>query len=93
MAAYEISLLVFLATKGALLKYLRANMAVLQNFEKLMKKRQKVQSLKKMSDRELLYTGEINIRQDLLESKYAKMGSQLLNRFLNSYWKLIKNFL
>lgn len=93
LAVYEISLLVFLTMKGALLKYLKANMAVLQDFGKLMKKRQKVQLLKRLSDRELLHTGEINIREDLLESKYAKVGRKLLNRFFDLYWKLIKDFL
>ncbi|MBA7489559.1 hypothetical protein ES702_00093 [subsurface metagenome] len=93
LAVYEISLLVFLTMKGVLLKYLKANMAVLQNFGKLMKKRQKIQSLKKVRDSELLHTGEIKIRQDLLDSKYAEMGTKLLNRLLDSYWKLIKDFL
>ena len=79
--------------KGVLLEYLKANMAVLQNFGKLMKKRQKIQLLKRLSDRELLHTGEINIREDLLESKYVKIGRKLLNRFLDSYWKLVKDFL
>ncbi len=93
LVVYEISLLVFLTMKGLLLEYLKANMAVLQDFGKLMKKRQKVQLLKRLSDRELLHTGEINIREDLLENKYVKIGRKLLNRFLDSYWKLIKDFL
>lgn len=93
LVVYEISLLVFLTMKGVLLKYLKANIAVLQNFRKLMKKRQKVQLLKKLSDRELLCTGEINIREDLLDSKHAKMGKKFLNCFLDLYWKLIKDSL
>lgn len=93
LAVYELLQLVFLTTKGALLKYLKANMAVLQDFGKIMKKRQKVQLLKKLSDRELLHTGEINIRQDLLDNKQVKMGKKFLNRVLDLYWKLIKNFL
>lgn len=93
LAVFELSQLVFLTMKGALLKYLKANIAVLQDFGKIMKKRQRVQLLKKLSDRELLYTGEINIREDLLDSKYAKMGRKLLNRFFGLYWKLIKDFL
>jgi len=93
LAVYELSQLVFLTMKGALLKYLKANIAVLQDFGKIMKKRQKAQLLKKLPDKELLCTGEINIREDLLDSKYAKMGRKLLNRFLDLYWKLIKDFL
>ncbi len=93
LIVYEFSLLGYLTMKGVLLKYLKANMAVLQDFGKLMKKRQRIQLLKRLSDRELLHTGEINIREDLLESKYVKIGRKLLNRFLDSYWKLVKDFL
>jgi len=93
LIVYELSLMVFLTTKGNLFKYLKANVAVLRSFRKIMKKRQKVQSLKKVPDRELLHTGEINIREDLLDRRYAKMGRKFLNRFLDLYWKLIKDFL
>ena len=93
LIVYELSLLGYLTMKGVLIKYLKGNMAVLQDFGKLMKKRQKVQLLKKLSDKELLHTGEISIRQDLLDSKHAKVGRKLLNLFFDSYWKLVKDFL
>jgi len=93
LLVYELGLLLFLTTKGALLEYLRANFAVIKNFGKLMKKRRKVQALKKVSDREVLYAGDFYIREDLIEKKYLKLGKSILNHIFNWYWKAIKSFI
>jgi len=93
LVVYEISVLVFLTLKGALSEYLKGNLAVIKNFGKLMKKRQKVQLLKKVSDREVLHAGKVNIRKDLLDNKYISIAKEFLNRFFNSYWQLVKESL
>ena len=93
LLVYELSLLLFLAMKGELFEYLRANLALIKNFGKIMKKRKEFQPLKKVSDREVLCAGDFYIREDLIEKKYLKLGKIILNRLFNSYWKAIKNFI
>jgi len=90
---YEISVLTFLTWKGNLSKYVRANLAVIKNLGKLIKKRRKVQVLKKISDREVLCAGDFYIREDLIEKKYLKLAKSFLNRALNLYWKAVRNFI
>ena len=90
---YEISVLLFLTAKGALSEYLRANLAVLKEFPRLMHKRRKVQALKKLSDRQVLHGGDFYLREDLIEKKYLKLAKNLLNCTLNLYWKVVKNLI
>ena len=90
---YEISVLTFLAWKGALSKYVKANLAVLKDLKRLMNKRRRVQALRKIGDREVLFGGNFCIRQDLIEKKYLKLAKNLLNYILNSYWKVVRNFI
>jgi len=90
---YEISVLTFLIWKGALSKYIKANLAVIENFGKLMKKRRKVQALKKISDREVLCAKDFYIREDLIEKQYLKLAKNFLNGTLNLYWKAVRNFI
>ena len=90
---YEISVVLFLTAKGALSEYLRANLAVLKEFPRLVHKRRRVQALKKLSDRQVLHGGDFYLRGDLIEKKYQKLAKNLLNRTLNSYWKLVKNLM
>ncbi|GAI52236.1 unnamed protein product, partial [marine sediment metagenome] len=67
--------------------------AVIKDFGKLMKKRRKVQALKKVSDGEVLCAGDFYIREDLMEKRYLKLGKSILNRIFNWYWKAVKNFI
>jgi len=90
---YEISVLAFLTWKGTLSKYIKANLAVIKNLGKLIKKRRKVQALKKVSDREVLCVGDFYIREDLIEKKYLKLAKSFLNRAFNLYWKAVRNFI
>lgn len=93
LLVYEISVLAFLTVNGALSEYLKGNMAVIKDFGKLMKKREKVQSLRKVPDKEILHAGKVNIRKDLIKNKYIRIGKELFNQFLNLYWKFIKKFI
>ena len=93
LLTYEISVVIFLAWKGALSKYVEANLAVFKDFKRSMNKRGRVQALKKIRDREVLYAGDFHIRGDLIEKKYLKLAKNLLNRTLNSYWKVVRNLI
>ncbi len=91
LLVYEISVLAFLTVKGALSEYIKGNLAVLKDFERLMNKRRRVQALKKVPDREVLLGGDFYIRGDLIEKKYLKLAKNLLNCILNLYWKAVRN--
>jgi len=93
LLVYELGLLLFLTMKGVLFEYLKANLAVIKNFGKLMKKRRKIQALKKISDGEVLCAGDFYIREDLMEKRYLKLGKNILNHVFNLYWKVIKSFI
>lgn len=90
---YEISVLTFLAWKGTLSEYVRANLAVLKDFKRLMNKRRRVQALKKLSDGEVLEAGDFYIRGDLIKKKFLRLAKNLLNCTLNSYWRVVRNFI
>lgn len=90
---YEISVLTFLAWKGTLSEYVRANLAVLKDFKRLMNKRRRVQALKKLSDGEVLEAGDFYIRGDLIKKKFLRSAKNLLNCILNSYWRVVRNFI
>jgi len=93
LLVYELGLLLFLTMKGVLFEYLKANLAVIKNFGKLMKKRRKIQALKKISDGEVLCAGDFYMREDLMEKRYLKLGKNILNHVFNLYWKVIKSFI
>ena len=93
LLVYELNLLLFLIMKRTLVEYFKANFAVIKNFGKLMKKRGKVQTLKKISDREVLCAGDFYMREDLIEKKYLKLGRNILNRVFNLYWEAVENFI
>ena len=79
--------------EGVLFEYLKANLAVIKNLGMLMKKRRKIQALKKISDGEVLCAGDFYIREELIEKRYLKLGKNILNYVFNSYWKAVKSFI
>ena len=93
LLVYELGLLLFLTMEGVLFEYLKANLAVIKNLGMLMKKRRKIQALKKISDGEVLCAGDFYVREELTEKRYLKLGKNILNHVFNSYWKLIKSFI
>ncbi|MGF1524776.1 MAG: glycosyltransferase family 2 protein [Leptolyngbyaceae cyanobacterium] len=86
---YEICLVFFMLLKGRIKEYLTAVFEVIVQLPALLQKRRSIQSLRKVPDREILHSGLINIRGDLVENPVIASLKSLLNRFLNSYWKLI----
>ena len=90
---YEVSLLFFLIFKGELKKYLKANIAVIKNLHQVLNKRRKIQALRKVKDREILFAGDFYIRGYLIKKRYLMLGKKILNGILNIYWKAVKNFI
>ncbi|MGF1480872.1 MAG: glycosyltransferase family 2 protein [Cyanophyceae cyanobacterium] len=86
---YEIFLILFLLSKGALKEYLTAVSQVIINFPVLWRKRKSIQSLRTVADREVLRSGSINMRSDLLNNRLIAFSKNLLDGFFNIYWQLI----
>jgi len=89
LLAYEISLIVYLLLKGKIIPYLQGILAVIVSVPKLLKKRKFIQSLKTVSDRNLLQEQPMYMRDDLLKSKTQTFLKSKLDQVLKIYWKLV----
>jgi GT2 family glycosyltransferase len=88
---YEIFQLVFVLIKGVLREYLKGNILVIKNFGKILKKRKFVQSMRKISDKKVLSSGEIYVSRTLIEkSKFIKLAVGMFSSMLDFYWSMIK---
>ncbi|KPL18909.1 MAG: hypothetical protein AMJ92_05855 [candidate division Zixibacteria bacterium SM23_81] len=90
---YELSLLMFCLLKGKAVEYFRANMAVVKELKSIMRKRRQFQTLRKVSDRDVLLTGRIMLKENIIEKKFLRTVFHFLDLFFNMYWKVIKGFL
>lgn len=81
----------FLLVNGNLLAYLQGNVAVLKNLPKILKKRQKFQTLKIIQDKDWLHSGEIFTSQSLLANKplINRLRTGIFQLF-NLYWQFIR---
>ena len=89
LLVYEISLLLFLLLKGKSGEYIRAILAVIYSLPKILKKRKKAQALKTVSDRNLLQSDSLYMREDLLKNTTLASVKSGLDRFFQIYWKLV----
>ncbi|MDZ7841469.1 MAG: glycosyltransferase [Gammaproteobacteria bacterium] len=86
---YELSLVSFLAMKGAAGDYFRGWLTFLRETPDIMKVRRRIQSSRKVPDRELMGAGDIFVYSDEMTSKLLVHGYRVLNLLLNGYWRLI----
>ena len=91
-AVFELSQALFCFTKGAILDYLKGNIAVLREIPKILKKRREFQKLKVKQDREWLTTGDIYVPEHLLNNRIFRMFKILYCGLFNLYWKLVRPF-
>jgi GT2 family glycosyltransferase len=91
---YEIFQFPFVLIKGVLKEYFKGTMLVFRNFKTILKKRKFVQNLKIVSDKEVLYSGDLYVAPALIQ-KYGffKIAINVLSSFFNLYWKIINNFI
>lgn len=91
---YELVNLSFVLLKGIVTQYIKGNWLLLKNSKYILNKRKFVQSIKVVSDKEILHSGPIYVAPALIE-KFAilKFGINNLSAFFNIYWKIIKNLI
>lgn len=92
-ALYELSLVSFLAMKGALGDYFRGWLTYLRELPEILKVRQRIQSSRKVPDRQLMGAGDIFIYSDEITNSFLTHGYRALNMMLNGYWRLIVRFI
>jgi hypothetical protein len=68
-------------------------MAVVKEFKTLMRKRRQVQTLRKVSDGDVLLTGRIMLKENILEKRLLRTVFHFLDLFFDMYWRAIKGFL
>ncbi len=93
LAIYEFSLMLFLLKKGALKDYVRGIGYVLSHLGSIGSVRKRVQSRRKMRDRELMTSGNIFISPEYVDSRILSAGYRAMNMILDGYWSVIKTIL
>lgn len=88
---YEIMQFLFLSYKRMLFLYLKANTLVLKSLPMILSKRRKIQAMRVVSDKDVLFSGTIFVSPSLLEKTgFLKSFLELINCFFDKYWKVVK---
>jgi len=88
---YEIFQFGFVLMKGVLSQYFKGNLLVLKNIPAILKKRKFFQRLKMISDKEVLFAGNIYVAPALIEkNKLIKLAVNSFSSILNIYWSILK---
>jgi len=88
---YELIQAAFVLLKGVFFEYMKGNLLVFKNFKVFLKKRKAVQSIKIVSDKKVLYSGELYVAPALIKKfKFLKFAISGLSAIFNFYWSIIK---
>jgi GT2 family glycosyltransferase len=91
---YELFQAAFVLVKGVFFEYLQGNLLIFKNFRTVLEKRKFVQKLKTVSDKEVLFAGDLYVAPTLIQKySFIKIAITGLSSFLNFYWRLIKNII
>src|SRR3972149_2487651 len=84
--AYEIFLLSMILLKGSLRDYWRGNADVLKELSTILQRRRITQGQRKISDRDILSSGDLYISPTLLNNSVFRVGIKIVNSFFSGYW-------
>jgi GT2 family glycosyltransferase len=88
---YDISQILLMSLKRMLFLYCKSHIIILIDLPKFIKKRKSIQNMRKVSDREVLFSGGIFISSSLLKNNWIlNFSLDILNRFFELYWKLVR---
>lgn len=88
---YELFQFTFILMKRISSQYFEGNLLVIKNLPYILKKRKFVQSIKIVSDKDVLFSGNIYVAPALIEKhKIIKIVVSAFSTFLNFYWSIIK---
>ncbi len=87
---YEVFLAAFLMWKKSFGIYVKANTSVIKNIAMLVKKHNVIKRSKIVSDRELLYSGEMYANDLIINNKFYTILKIIVNKLFNIYWNLVR---
>jgi GT2 family glycosyltransferase len=91
---YELVQSAFVLMKGVFFHYLKGNLLVIKNFKEVIEKRKFVQKLKTVSDKEVMFAGNLYVAPALIQKYgFIKIAISGLSSFLNFYWRFVKNII
>lgn len=93
LLVHEASLILFLALKRQLRPYGRAMWQVLRDLPLILRKRRRIQRVRRVSDRSLLTCGPLAVRADVVGTDTMGRAKRALESFYAAYWAAFARFL
>lgn len=90
---YEISQAVLIILKRSFADYIKANISVIKDLVKILRKRSQFHKLKQISDRELLTSGNLYIPSAFMGGRLFILFRKIYIKIFNLYWELILRWL
>lgn len=90
LVVYEIYWLAFATLRGGLLAYLRGKWALLRLLPRVLARRHRIQSSRRVGDRELLRGGPLTLSPQLREKRIARALTAVLDTGLRGWWALVR---
>lgn len=87
---YELFLVSFLLIKRQPGSYFLANLSVLSRLPVILRKRNVVQRLRKVKDKEVLTTGSFTVREDVLGNPWLSKVISFFNKGIDTYWIAVR---
>lgn len=90
---YELLEMIFMFSKRIPYLFFKGEIEFLKKRDLIRKKRRNIQKLRRVSDKEILFSGNIYISPGLLKNKFIKLLIDSVYFLFDYYWKLIKLFI
>ncbi len=88
---YEIMQAAFVLLKGVFFEYMKGNLLVFRDYKIFLEKRKAVQSIKIISDKKVMYSGELYVAPALTKKfKFLRIAISGLSAVFNLYWSIVK---
>jgi len=93
LIVYELSTLLFLATRRRLKDYLTALRDLIGHLAGVLRKRRDIQAHRALGDRHLLVNGEIYLRPEITVRRHVRWARRLQSVFFGLYWRLARRLI
>lgn len=90
---YEVLILAFFSYKKFPLLYFEGNLKVLSDLPGILKQRKRIQTHRKVSDKEILVSGKVFMSNQHATNKLVSTSVEIVSFIYNAYWYLIKRLL
>jgi GT2 family glycosyltransferase len=90
---YELAQIAVVIKKGWTTEWLRASWWIVRHAPAILEKRRRIQSGRKIPDREILSNGPIPFRRELTAGRIERAGREILNVTATWYWKRVAHLI